>query len=1337
MNTPTDGRSEGPRHEADAEPPVRHLRTKGIWVSKLSRSRRSLVRRSGGGGDRVGGGAPSLRPAGMAFAGLLAVVVMLVAGSASAAPPAEFGSEGTGAGQFEGPRGIAVEQSSGDVYVADRNNARIDKFGPNGEFLLAWGWGVADGTATLQTCTTVCFKGLHGPGAGQLNEPEGIAVDNSGGASEGDVYVLETGNQRIQKFGPDGEFITGFGEAGTGPGQFQTLNGRSVAVDSSGSVYVADEDRVQKFSPAGIVEEQFAIPGAGLISNLVVDSAGDLYLSGSGLEGVHKYEPTTPTATELGTPRDEGGERGLLAITVGPADELFVNDYRSGVHRLLGYDSAGVQISSFDGGPEARDGSGGIAYADGAGGIFVLQEPSVRFVTPPPPGPFVLPGTESATEITPTSATLGATINPEGGEEVTYAFQYGATTSYGEETAPTELTGGPFEDQPASATLTGLAVRTTYHYRVEATDKAGETNFGPDQTFATLPPVSIESTSASRVTATSATLEATLNPHGKLSTYRFEYGPTGSYGTTVPVGGGTLGSGTVGVARSVQIQGLTPDTTYHYRVVAENELGEGLNASFGPDRTFTTQGTVAALLPDDRGWELVSPANKHGATIEPITEEGGTVKVAAAGGAFTYVANGSVTASPSGARSPEMSQLFSRRGADGWTSEEITTPHEEISVVEVGAPAEFKFFDEDLSRSLVEPVGATPLSPLAGEDTPYRREADGELVPLVTAANTLPGVKFGGEEFPVGSGRFPESPFAVSATPDGSDVVLRSPFVLTPGFAPGFVPAQPSLYERSEAGLRLVSVLPNGEPAAEAGLGSALGHNYLNMRGAISADGSRVIFEAGSHLYLRADALATQTGSGACDQPGGACTIQIDQPQAEAPGGSGEAIFQGASADGSRVFFTDNSRLTSDATSAPGKPDLYMCEVKVSTHGNLECDLTDLTIDANPGESASVTGTVTFSAEGSKVYFAANGVLTNVPNSRGEAPVASRCENPGDSPCNLYVYDTNSRQISLVAVLSSQDAADWDLFGNSGLANLTARSSPDGRYLAFMSQRSLTGYDNRDASSGEADEEVYLYDSQTGALHCASCDPSGARPDGVFNDGTYENRLVDYPNTWSNRWLAATIPGWTGKDLKTSLYQSRYLSNSGRLFFNSSDALVPQDSNGVMDVYEYEPPGVGSCTGSSPTFSSASGGCVGLISSGTSPSESTLLDATEDGNEVFFLTAAKLTAKDVDAANDVYDARVGGGEAPVVNPPACEGDACQPPAVPPVDATPGSLTFNGAGNVVQCPKGKVRQKGKCVKKHHKKAKKHRKKHHKKSSKKQKKGKPTPDRAAEHKLGGSR
>lgn len=1224
-------------------------------------------------------------------AGLLAVGAGAIA-TAAAAAPSQFGSEGSGAGQFIEPLGVSVSEEAGDVYIADRNNNRVDEFDAEGKFILAWGWGVGDGaTEALQTCTAECFQGLRGSGSGEFKANEGIAVDNSVSLSRGDVYVVDTANHRVQKFGPSGEFKLMFGRevnagtkgnvclegeackagvVGAGSGEFTGPSGRSIAIDAAGTVYVGDQNRVEEFSQSGAFLGEVALPGVGAIENLAVDSAKDIYVKGSAATGVRKFDGT---GTELPPALDEAGEGERQAIASGPGDDLFVNDFQAGSHHLLTYNSSGTQIASFDAGSFPEDGQRGIAYSAAAKALYVLNEASVRIVSPPPPGPFISPGSETASEIKPTSATLHATINPEGPGVAHYFFEYGTTATYGQSTAEEELTGGPFEDQPASAPITGLEQNTTYHFRVVAENAAKEVTNGPDQTFTTLPPVQIDSISVAEVDSTSARLEAELNPLGVASEYRFEYGTTSAYGEEVPIPDGSLGAGNSDVTVKNVIQELLPATTYHYRVTAHNELG----TSRSPDRTFTTEGE-ASTLPDGRFWEQVSPQNKHGAPLEPLTEEGGIIQAAADGGGLAYVGLGPVNVNedePEGVRSPEDSQFLASRGASGWSTTDVTTQNEEITLIGVGHPSEYRFFSEGLQAGFVEPPSETPLSEDATERTPYRREADGKFVPLVTADNVLPGVKFGG---------FPGTEFR-TATPDGSHAILVSQQLLTSGFEAGFEPAgNTNLYELTAGSLQLVSILPDGKPAAEEGLGAGLGHQGafpLDVRGALSDDGNRVVFETGSeeHLYLRDVALQR--------------TLQLDEVQPGAAGGPGRAVFQAASGDGKRVLFTDAARLTANASSAPGKPDLYMCEVGVDAESHLTCTLSDLSVDHNAGESANVQGEVSaIDAVGDHVYFAANGVLTSTPNANGEHAVPGVCNSEAGATCNLYGYDASTRQTNLVAVLSSNDDPDWAGATNlRALGNLTARSSPDGRYFAFMSQRSLTGYDNRDARSGAADEEVFLLDAPSGTLRCVSCDPTGARPEGVFDAfPAFPGLLVDHPRSWRSRWLAGSIPGWTlGPSLQTALYQSRYLSNAGRMFFNAADSLAPQDTNGVEDVYQYEPPGVGDCTISSKAYSPSAGGCVSLISSGSAKEESAFLDASESGDDAFFLTQAKLSETDLDNAFDVYDAHVCTASSPCQQPatpaPTCEGGSCQTQVSPPAEETPGSLTYSGPGNAMPSP----------------------------------------------------
>ena len=161
------------------------------------------------------------------------------------------------------------------------------------------------------------------------------------------------------------------------------------------------------------------------------------------------------------------------------------------------------------------------------------------------------------------------------------------------------------------------------------------------------------------------------------------------------------------------------------------------------------------------------------------------------------------------------------------------------------------------------------------------------------------------------------------------------------------------------------------------------------------------------------------------------------------------------------------------------------------------------------------------------------------------------------------------------------------------------------------------------------DEETYLYDAATGRTSCASCNPTGARPVG---DEYAKSSQWQGARGWGSL-AGGGRPGLDSLPLGTARYQSRYLSNTGRLFFNARDPLVPQAVNNNWDVYEYEPEGLGTCTSSTSTGSSTykpartytteaegkqqqgeeGAGCVGLISSGESPDESAFLDASRNG----------------------------------------------------------------------------------------------------------------------------
>jgi hypothetical protein len=538
-----------------------------------------------------------------------------------------------------------------------------------------------------------------------------------------------------------------------------------------------------------------------------------------------------------------------------------------------------------------------------------------------------------------------------------------------------------------------------------------------------------------------------------------------------------------------------------------------------------------------------------------------------------------------------------------------------------------------------------------------------------------------------------------------SDVVVSSPVALTPTPLPA---NEEGLYEWSAqaplgAPLSLINVLPGeGGVASAAAVGSG-----GRAAGAISDDGERVVWQTTEppeeHLYVR-DVLRGET-------------VQLDVPGAGAGHTNPVPRFQFASSDGSRVFFTDGQRLAAGS----GENDLYECLI-VEGAGGLECVRSDLTPLGEGGAEAKVQGVLGASEDGSWVYFTANGVLA-------PGAVPGECVREGVTPtagarCNVYVrHDGVTR---LVAVVSAGDLNDW----NESLTSSTSRVSPDGEWLEFMSQARLTGYDNRDVASGHADQEVFLYHASTGSLVCVSCDPSGARP--VGRDGL-PGSLVGSDDVWGGEaWVSGLVPGWTPFEAGNALFQSRFLSDSGRLFFDSDDALVSGDVDGTEDVYEYEPVGVGGCglgaVSSSVVFKGERGfvgeggvgvegaGCVGLISSGSGSEESAFLDASGDGSDVFFLTQARLSAVDTDTALDVYDAHVCSSGSPcvsgVVAAPVCaSADACRaaPSPEPEVFGAPATATFSGPGNfpnppappppvrVVKCAKGKKLSHGKCVK----------------------------------------
>lgn len=791
------------------------------------------------------------------------------------------------------------------------------------------------------------------------------------------------------------------------------------------------------------------------------------------------------------------------------------------------------------------------------------------------------------------------------------------------------------------------------------------------------------------VTADSAVLRASINPNTKASSYHFEYG-VGDCGlggcTSVPADGASIGEGHAAVPVSQAIPGLSPSTTYHYRLIAENELG----VTVEDGGTFTTQSVGTGFgLSDNRAWEMVSPPNKHSATL--VGARVGLIQAAADGSRISYISRGSMELGPEGNRNLEPASVLAERGPGGWVSKDISPPNVRAIPMATGGGSEYKLFSPNLERALLDPRDGTGLSPAASERTPYVRENSTPPVytPLVTGkegfANVPPGTEFGREK------ENTVNPYS-KVRLRGSNQSLNHLILFSEvSLLPGQPDASFGLYYWTENQLQPVSVLPEAE-GGEFTFAQVAGSGPGSVTNAISEDGSRIFWATGTYHNAGNSLTALYLHDTESEE-----SVRLDLARSDASGlGESRPAFQGASSDGSVVYFVDSEQLSADAS--PSGFDLYRCEIPLDDPSLGCATLTNLTApEEGSGESAEVLGLAAgVSEDGSTIYFVAEGSLDAAANGHGDTPV------PGQP--NLYGWRQGSG-LRFIATLSDQDSPDWGGDVGRSLA-LSSTLSPSGRYLAFMSQEEITGQSNRDAETGKPVQHAYRYDAATDQLHCVSCNPSGAAPRGERLGESA--RLVDPREQWLDKYVAATLP--QPSILETdgiSLYRPRAVLDNGRVFFNAIDALVPADSNNEWDVYQFEPVGVGSCKAfSSSSASARSGpGCISLISSGTGEEESGLLDASASGDDVFFLTPSQLSVTDEDLELDVYDARVDGVAATLAPSTECLGEACQPAALAPNDPTPASAGFRGKGDPKpkarkRCAKGKrkVRRSGKvrCI-----------------------------------------
>ena len=1241
----------------------------------------------------------------VALALALAYSVVAV-GQAHAATIHVFGASFGGASStivdsfpLAAPSDVAIDQSAdashGDFYVTDPGHFRIEKFDAQGKLLLMFGKEVnktkvtakaseAEQNVCVATSGDECKSGVQGSaGEGQFSNPRFVAVDDSASASAGDVYVGDSATNTLYKFDSSGGFIseTTGSEAAGGP--FHEVDG--VTVDPAGKAWVFDQRGFAfRFDPSGAFVSPVLETTDGAKARGVEVAAGGEFFAVSGFGTLDKF---SASGALVGRVTAFGGKEATGSTLDQSTNDLYV-DFGDEIGHILPGCEPVVEDNSARGTcpiadsfafPQLQAGAG-LAASSESDAIYAADE-TANVVDSFVVGIEAVTGGSSA--IKAKDASVAGSVNPEGANVTECGFEYGPTEEYGESTPCQQGVGSGNSPVSVSAHLEGLKGGTTYHYRLFAKNSAGVLR-AEDETFNTSQTAVVEEATAKDIAASSAELTARINPKGLDAHYRFEYGTTLTYGTNVPIPDQDIGAGAAGVEVSQAIEGLQPNTTYHFRVVATDSNG----TVEGADHTFifssaehptcpneTLRAGLAANLPDCRGYEIVTPVQKNSALIgavlfgpsfPAISEDGSRIIVPSVqcfDGAESCIAH----------RGSEGELYEFSRVSGAWQTNPL-------------APSATQFPTETIASFGANANSFLFTAPGTGEVENFNaREEDGSyrlIGPVIE-----PGTEYSGSV---------RSPVPPASTADFSHLVYETKepvWSFDDGERNG---ATSSLYEytgASNTAPQLVGVsggFDEGENHNLIGVcGTGLGAATLspaNSYNPLSADGRIVYFTvepcatgsgtntgkevpAGS-LYERADQSRTIAVSAAVP-----ATCTTPECQGSTPS---VAAFEGASRSGERVLFTSTQQLTDGASQDRHPGDVASsadggCSKTVSSGCNLyfsECPnhcenptqrkLIDVSEGAREQGGPHVLGLVAMSADAGHVFFVAKGALTTAKNKLGEG-----AQTGAD---NLYLYERDEAhpegRLSFVSRLSIDDQPNWAggvpfegaeaviSAQGMGVANIT----PDGRYLVFTSHRALT----QDAAAGPA--QVYRYDAQSEEMTRISVGQRGFGDNGNAGKAGADASIV----LADRAYVLDNGPAHTNPTM----------SNDGSyVFFQSPLALAPGALNEVKvgsggefvpNVYEYHE------------------GVVSLISDGKDVTESgkiparspELLGTDASGQDVFLATNSQLTAKDTDTQRDYYDARVGGGEEPVVAEPPCESDSCRGPAstTPPFGPLTSTLT---------------------------------------------------------------
>jgi hypothetical protein len=1145
---------------------------------------------------------------------------------------------GTGTAGALDVSAIAIDQATGNIFASDPVNRRVDVLGPEGDLHGAFGWGVATGAAELEFCTTTCLAGLGGSGAGQFRDDRSLAVD----PSNGHIVVANTRNARINEYavsengsdevtgatfvrsygwdvvasGPD-DTGTAFevcdvatnptdickaGSTGLGVGQFDDSGPSSLAVDSGGNVYAKDSGNERSRV------EKFAVTGSTLVPSVVdpVHLTGDHFVNQ------------------------------VSSLVIGPGDHLFATkgfdkgdtlvcpngNPSENESRIVEVDPSGNYVDTHASCSSYIAGEHGFAFERpfginlNSGDMFLPSANGNEGGTRAGTAVYIVgqsdPPTTAIQTVAPntTGATITGTINPNGpnpnypnSPKTSYQIHYkrSADSTWTGFGIPVNV-GGGFTAKDLTIHLGGLDANTSYDIRLVGAKAGSENGISAPETFVTLPIApTIDAFSSSAITEGSAMLHAVINPHGSQTSYHFEYGTTSEYGSQTPE---------IDVGNSLQpqnlaweITGLTP-TEYHFRVVAHNALG----TTRSEDQTFTyfpPSCPNATLRQQNTSAYL--PDCRAYELVSP--EDAGNVILLSAGWFVAPYATNPARFGFAGkwgaiaGLNPPNSDFDSYVATRTATGWKTTYPG--IPGTQA-AGVTFGAASPDLQTVLdfqkgTYLGGGNSLPSLA----PWVWDVSGELV-----------------------GRWPEQ---VDGIPNGDTV--NGSFQPSPDFThlafsssnvdfdpagQGLISAPGSAYDYDTVTgeITLISKTPAGADIAQDPENAPEVEEIIEFpdtRGKYPATINPSVSTDGSHILMSTKSGPPCPAGGGCSRGrhlymrvNGLVTYEI------APGHG--LNYVGMTADASKVFFLSDDQLatTNSPQDTDQSTDLYMWEENGGNPALVRLSIGDAG-DAGNSDSCTAGWTSRCGVRAVQDSGSDYAIATESGDVFFYSPELLDGVKGIDGAQNLYVYRDGAPQF--VAALNAN--------GQTPVSRI--QFSPDGKKAAFLTKARLTPYDNQGFA------EMFAYDVPSDSLRCVSCRPDGDPP-------------------------TAHVVGST---------MGFFMSNDGRTFFTAKDPLVPKDTNGGADVYEFvdgRPQLISAGTGETHT-DPISGLTVGTELSGVSA----------DGVNVYFLTTDVLVDNDHNGLfPKFYDARTGGGFPSEPKSAPCEAaDECHGPT----SVTPGPTSI--------------------------------------------------------------